>query len=404
MSLFDRVKSKIKEDLIIEMNKTGDDDPWDDDKDDKNNNNNNNNKENKKIPPNKKKKFKRTPYSQKAADAASKEARSLSSQIDQSEKEFINRRKNLQKNKASLENTFKQTYKPPSKDKAKEIMNKSVVNQADAGKRAKTFRQSFGTPTGADPKTGKPTYAPSYTVDAKGNKKLGPDIGAGDNMELPKNRGKVPTDKAYEKISKKLGEREAAKKVYLNQNTKRASNKGMKEFIRKSQQMSSGSNVPLDDKQIEKIYKKQKSETARKINQKYGGQRVNLQGTNKFKKIKNILKNKNIGKKAGAVKKFLKPVYKAAMKNKRASLVIGGIGAAATYMGGDALRRKLRGDIGSVKDFTKTAPIVNKSTGKEVRYSYGGTNNTLPKFKNNLARDKYFTSKLKSGQFKVKSK
>ena len=371
MSLFDRVKSKIKEDLIIEMNKTGDDDPWDDG--DKNNKNNKNNK--KKKYNNKKPKFTSGSF-----DPANQE------------KQFVDneRKKNLKKNKDSLENTFKkntkpdltglkssdikldqlkdeervrkqyysnptmggggevtgtpqdQTYKAPSKDKAKEIMNKSVVNQADAGKRAKTFRQSFGTPTGADPKTGKPTYAPSYTVDAKGNKKLGPDIGAGDNMELPKGKGnKVPTDKAYEKISKKLGEREAGKKVYLNQNTKRASDKGIKQFIRKSQQMSSGSNVPVDDKQIEKIYKKEKSEITRKINQKYGGQRVNLQGTNKFKRIKNILKNKNIGKKAGAVKKFLKPVVKAAIKNPRAALVIGGLGAVGTYMAGDALKLSL---------------------------------------------------------------
>ena len=30
MSLFERISDKIKDDLIIEMNKTGDDDPWDD--------------------------------------------------------------------------------------------------------------------------------------------------------------------------------------------------------------------------------------------------------------------------------------------------------------------------------------------------------------------------------------
>ena len=29
MSLFDRISDKIKDDLIIEMNKTGSDDPWD---------------------------------------------------------------------------------------------------------------------------------------------------------------------------------------------------------------------------------------------------------------------------------------------------------------------------------------------------------------------------------------
>ena len=29
MSLFDRIQDKIKDDLIIEMNNTGSDDPWD---------------------------------------------------------------------------------------------------------------------------------------------------------------------------------------------------------------------------------------------------------------------------------------------------------------------------------------------------------------------------------------
>ena len=30
MGLFDRIQDKIKDDLIIEMNNTGSDDPWDD--------------------------------------------------------------------------------------------------------------------------------------------------------------------------------------------------------------------------------------------------------------------------------------------------------------------------------------------------------------------------------------
>ena len=37
MSLFERIQNKIKDDLIIEMNNTGSDDPWDD-KDTKTNN------------------------------------------------------------------------------------------------------------------------------------------------------------------------------------------------------------------------------------------------------------------------------------------------------------------------------------------------------------------------------
>ena len=70
------------------------------------------------------------------------------------------------------------TTERPKKREVKKIMNKSIENQKKAAERAKTFRQSFGTPTGADPKTGKPFYGGS-TVSGK----AGPDI------DLPKGRG-----------------------------------------------------------------------------------------------------------------------------------------------------------------------------------------------------------------------
>ena len=51
MSLFERINNKIKNDLIIEMNNTGSDDPWDD-KDTKKDNKTENKKK-----PNQNKKF-----------------------------------------------------------------------------------------------------------------------------------------------------------------------------------------------------------------------------------------------------------------------------------------------------------------------------------------------------------
>ena len=129
--------------------------------------------------------------------------------------------------------------------------------------RRKTFKKSFGTPTGADPFTGKPTYKPSSV-----SGKLGPDI------YLPKNRGSAPTPKQYEKIAKKLGDREAAKSKYINPKTNKVSDSGMKKFVTKARQMRSGSNVPVDPKKTEKIIQVAKKEYTKKINTKYGGRRM----------------------------------------------------------------------------------------------------------------------------------
>ena len=158
--------------------------------------------------------------------------------------------------------------------------------------KSKTFNQSFGTPTGADPKTGKPTYKPSYTIDAKGKKKLGPDIGGiGDDKTLPKGAGNgvpQPDEKGvsgYDRVSKKLGDREAAKKTYLDPKTGKASDEGIKKYIKKARQMKTGSNVPVDSKTTDSIAKISKSEYKNKINQKYGGRRATLDGTKNLKKV-----------------------------------------------------------------------------------------------------------------------
>ena len=189
-------------------------------------------------------------------------------------------------------------------------------------KRSKRFNQSFGTPTGADPKTGEPVYNPSYTIDTKGKKKLGPDV------ELPKNKGKVPTNKAYDTTSKKLGDREAAKKTYIDPKTGKASDEGIKQYIRKNKQMSSGSNVPIDDNEVEKIYKKSKKEYEDKINQKYGGRRTTLKGTKANKFVNTGTSGakrkafKNFASKQGS--KALKFLGKSARNNKVARALAGG--------------------------------------------------------------------------------
>ena len=59
-----------------------------------------------------------------------------------------------------------------------------AIKQSDVSQRAARFRQSFGTPTGADPKTGRPTYKP---IDAL--------------TKLPKGRGgTAPSPEQYAKV------------------------------------------------------------------------------------------------------------------------------------------------------------------------------------------------------------
>lgn len=58
------------------------------------------------------------------------------------------------------------------------------IKQSDVSKRAERFRQSFGTPTGANPRTGAPTYRPLATT-----------------SDLPKGvGGRAPSSKQYSKV------------------------------------------------------------------------------------------------------------------------------------------------------------------------------------------------------------
>ena len=197
------------------------------------------------------------------------------------------------------------TTQRPKKREVKKIMNQSIENQKKAAERAKRFRQSFGTPTGADPKTGKPFYGGS-TVSGK----AGPDI------DLPKGRGGgIPTDKAYEKQAKRLGDREAAKKTYIDPKTYKASKEGTKAYIRKSLQMKTGSNVPVDDKEVNKIFKKSGKEYADKINQKYGGKRTRVEREIKTEYQKEIDRRAKSSKKIGG--KSFDDLIKDAKKNNK---------------------------------------------------------------------------------------
>jgi len=434
MSLFERLKSIRKEDLIIEINNTGPDDPWDDKNDKEQTKNNKNTRKkgrrastgsgtNFSNTSNQTGRFKQSKSAKDAAEIGSKETQSATAGMDTARDQFV-RTDRIQKNKDSLENTLKQntkqntsdrkldqlkqqekinkqydmgggevigtpqdqTYKSPSKDKVKEIMNKSVVNQADTAKRAKRFRQSFGTPTGANTETGKPIYTPSYTVDAKGNKNLAPDI------ELPKSRtGGVPEpDKitglsGYDRASKTLGDRESAKNVYIDPKTNKASPEGVKRYIEKARNMSQGSNAntKANRKAAENIAKFSKIEYTDKINQKYGGRRADLKGTSNMRKF---FTNINQSKNTKSFKNFMGKAVNIVKKNKgKAAAVVGGLAllgvGASKLLGGKKSKSKAvagTGISGSRLRDLPTATYMDSKTGKPIEYTYGASKEKNP--------------------------
>ena len=297
MSLFERLKNK-RYDLIEKKEQRDNSYLFDDDKDSSENKNQNKNQNKKK--PNQNKKFSkniesgRTTYNknQKLDQEISQTRSRETLRQDQINKQYGidggigdsgGSEDGLRKGSSQTSTTER-----PNKREVKKIMNQSIENQKKAAERAKTFRQSFGTPTGADPKTGKPFYGGS-TVSGK----AGPDI------DLPKGRGGgIPTDKAYEKQAKRLGDREAAKKTYIDPKTYKASKEGTKAYIRKSLQMKTGSNIPVDEKEVNKIYKKSGKEYMNKINQEYGGKRSRVERETK------TAYQKEIDRRAKSSKKF----------------------------------------------------------------------------------------------------
>ena len=313
MSLFERLKNK-RYDLIEKKEQRDNSYLFDDDKDSSENKNQNKKK------PNQNKKFSKNIESGRTTYDKNK---NLNQEINQRRSRETLRRDQINKqygvdagmgDSGGSEDGLRQgssqtsTTERPKKREVKKIMNQSIENQKKAVERAKTFRQSFGTPTGADPKTGKPFYGGS-TVSGK----AGPDI------DLPRGRGGgIPTDKAYEKQAKRLGDREAAKKTYIDPKTYKASKEGTKAYIRKSLQMKTGSNVPVDDKEVNKIFKKSGKEYADKINQKYGGKRTRVEREIKTEYQKEIDRRAKSSKKIDG-KSFDDLIKDARKKNKAIS-------------------------------------------------------------------------------------
>ena len=182
-------------------------------------------------------------------------------------------------------NPTSDSFGPPTGDKFKE----QIPQAEKVRRRKKQFDSSFGTPTGADPKTGKPTYR-RLQVDT----------------ELPKGRGGgVPTGADYERVTKPttksgaenpnyLGAKAEKTKIYTEpkkvtvtrevdgkkvkvRRTKLVpSEKGIKAYARRAlekRRQAGGEGTKQAAKDVETILKdpEAKAEYVKKIKQKYGG-------------------------------------------------------------------------------------------------------------------------------------
>jgi len=250
----------------------------------------------------------------------------------------------IKKGKRRIKKQFRKTTEPkPGEIESQEKLIKDKLpdlkkSDEKFSAKQKTFKQAFGTPTGADPVTGRPTYAPpriqsrgpkddqiksdppskravdkalstpSFSYTSPGSdelelskRKRGPE------SELPKGKGGgVPTGDQYEKFGKKLGEREAARSVYLDQRKKidgkanpnymKASDQGAREYFKKSMQMRSGSNEPISDAEIDRRLSLPGAmdDVKGKINQKYAGRQAKLRksGSKTYDELKGDIDQK----------------------------------------------------------------------------------------------------------------
>ena len=182
-------------------------------------------------------------------------------------------------------NPTSDSFGPPTGDKFKEQIPQAEIVR----RRKKQFDSSFGTPTGADPKTGKPTYR-RLQVDT----------------ELPKGRGGgVPTGADYERVTKPttkgggenpnyLGAKAEKTKIYTEPKkvtvTREVdgkkvkvirkklvpSEKGIIAYARRAlekRRQAGGEGTKQAAADVETILKdpKTKADYAKKIRQKYGG-------------------------------------------------------------------------------------------------------------------------------------
>ena len=135
---------------------------------------------------------------------------------------------------------------------------RETSNSTKAQNRARTFSQSYGTPTGADPKTGKGTYIPPK-----------------DSTQLPSNRGRTPTPDQYSRVD--VGDVERKRVARLDPKTNKATNAGVRNFAINDQ--TKGFSVKDGDKamkNVDKIMKDTKSVNKIKaqINSEIGGRRA----------------------------------------------------------------------------------------------------------------------------------
>ena len=115
------------------------------------------------------------------------------------------------------------------------------INAVTPAQKAKTFKQSFGTPTGADPKTGKPTYMRSGVLTKSGKPK-----------KAARYKGKLTPDERVAKIKKQI---DAKNPTYIGKSGKRLpvpreepGTKGFKGFKKRAQR-----SVVKTGKQVAKV-------------------------------------------------------------------------------------------------------------------------------------------------------